>query len=268
MATETPQDWLNINKVSWNQRTKLHIDSEFYDVTGFKKGNSTLHAIELELLGNIQNKKILHLQCHFGLDSFSLERLGAKVTAVDFSSEAIAYANDLKKEMGFASEFICDDVYSLDLRSSHTFDLIFCSYGITGWLPDLNKWAEIISKHLSKGGVFILVDFHPALWMFDDDFQSIAYSYFNNQAYVEKNEGSYADPNSKEEITSIWWSHSLSEITQSLVDHTMIMENFQEYDYSPFDCFKHTVEVDKNKFRIKHLGTNIPMVYSMVYKKG
>jgi len=267
MSTKTPSDWLDINKKSWDDRAKLHIKSPFYDVAGFKKGNNTLHSIELDILGDIKKKKILHLQCHFGLDTFSLERLGAQVTGVDFSEKSIEYANMLKTEMGLTSEFICSDVYSLDLNSSHKFDTLFCSYGITGWLPDLDKWARVISKHVQSNGTFVLVDFHPALWMFDDDFQSIAYSYFNDQAYVEKQDGSYADRNSKEEITSIWWSHSLSEITQSLLNQNMILENFQEYDYSPFNCFQHTVKVDEHKFRIQHLDAKIPMVYSMVFKK-
>ena len=267
MSTKTPKDWLDINKKSWDERAKLHIKSPFYDVAGFKKGNNTLHNIELNILRSIKKKKILHLQCHFGLDTFSLERLGAQVTGVDFSEKAIEYANELKNEMGFSSEFICSDVYSLDLTKSHEFDIIFCSYGITGWLPNLDKWGQVISDHLNSSGTFVLVDFHPALWMFDDDFQSIAYSYFNDQSYIEKENGSYANRNSKEEITSIWWSHSLAEITQSLLNHKMILENFQEYDYSPFNCFQHTVKVDENKFRIKHLDAKIPMVYSMVFKK-
>ena len=120
-----PSDWLNVNRISWNQRTKLHINSDFYDVERFKKGKDSLNDIELQLLGNIDKQKILHLQCHFGMDTLSLERHGAFATGVDFSEDAISYANTLKKEMGLSSEFICSDIYDLDLTETHKFDMVF-----------------------------------------------------------------------------------------------------------------------------------------------
>lgn len=262
-----PSDWLNVNRISWNQRTKLHINSDFYDVERFKKGKDSLNDIELQLLGNIDKQKILHLQCHFGMDTLSLERHGAFATGVDFSEDAISYANTLKKQMGLSSEFICSDIYDLDLTETHKFDMVFCSYGICGWLPDLNKWGKIISKHLQKGSTFTIVDFHPAVWMFDDDFKNIGYSYFNEKPYIEIESGSYASRNEKEEITSVWWNHSLSEIMKGLLDNDLDLIAFNEYDYSPYNCFRHTIEVSARKFRIKHLDSKIPMVYSMVFRK-
>ena len=264
---EDASNWIQINRESWDKRTKMHLDSEFYDVKGFKEGKEPLNEIEIKLLGNIESKSILHLQCHFGLDSFGLEKKGAIVTAVDFSPEAISYANKLKKDMEFSTEFICSNVYDLNLTETHSFDMVYCSYGITGWLPKLNEWAKIISNHLSSGGIFIIVDFHPTMWMFDDDFKNIDYSYFNEKPYIEKESGSYADREHQEEITSIWWSHSLSEITQSLINNDMELKTFEEYDYSPYNCFQHTEKIDEKKYRIKHLDAKIPMVYAMVFKK-
>ncbi|MDC3309083.1 class I SAM-dependent methyltransferase [Crocinitomicaceae bacterium] len=266
MSKDTSK-WLEINRDSWDQRSKMHLNSDFYDTEGFKKGKNTLNDIEIGLLGNIENKKILHLQCHFGLDTFSLEQLDAHVVGVDFSPVSISYAEDIKKEMGFNAEFICSNIYDLDLADSHDFDMVFCSYGICGWLPDLHKWAQVISKHLKSGDTFTIVDFHPSVWMFDDDFKEISYSYFNEKPYVEVENGSYASPNSKEEISSIWWNHSLSEIITSLMNNEMDLLSFKEYDYSPYDCFRHTVKISEGKYRIQHLDSNIPMVYSLVLKK-
>ena len=260
-------DWVKINRDSWNQRTEIHLSSDFYDVEGFKKGKDSLNEIELDLLGDLNAQKILHLQCHFGLDTFSLEKHGAIVTGVDFSEDAISYAKNLKKEMGMSSEFICSNVYDLDLTKSHEFDKIFCSYGICGWLPNLNKWGEIISKHLKSGSTFTIVDFHPMVWMLDDDFRSISYSYFNDKPYVEVENGSYASRNEKKEITSIWWNHSLSEIMQALLENDLDLISFKEYDYSPYDCFRNTVKISDKKYRIEHLDDKIPMVYSMNFKK-
>jgi 2-polyprenyl-3-methyl-5-hydroxy-6-metoxy-1,4-benzoquinol methylase len=259
-------EWLSLNRKSWDMRTEMHIHSDFYDLKNFKKDIHSLNSIELNLLGNIENESILHLQCHFGLDSLSLEKKGAKVTAVDFSPKAIALANELKKELGMQTTFICADVYEINTKLNSKFETIFSSYGIVGWLPDIENWAKVIQKQLVKGGRFILVDFHPALWMFDDNFKKVSYSYFNDEPYIEIEKGSYANREDVQETTSIWWSHSLSEITSSFLKQGLKMTTFKEFNYSPYNCFKNTVEFEKDKFRIKHLGKKLPMVYAMVFE--
>lgn len=89
------ENYININRSSWDAKVDTHLKSDFYFVDEFLQGRTSLNSIELELLGDIRGKKILHLQCHCGQDSISLARLGAKVTALDFSEKAIAAANNL-----------------------------------------------------------------------------------------------------------------------------------------------------------------------------
>ena len=105
-------DYINQNKAVWNSRVEDHANSEFYDVKSFLEGTNTLNSIELDLLGDLRNKKVLHLQCHFGLDTLSLSRLGADVTGVDFSEKAIEKAQTLNHQSGLNASFICADVYS------------------------------------------------------------------------------------------------------------------------------------------------------------
>ena len=175
------------NKASWNKRTAIHRNSAFYDLDSFKKGKSSLNNIEREALGNVKNKKLLHLQCHFGMDSMSWAREGADVTGVDISDEAIKLAREINDQLQLDTEFICSNIYELADSNNEaiaslkpaSFDIIFTSYGTIGWLPDLDKWAEIIALYLKPGGVFYIVDFHPVLWMMDDEFQHIKYDYFN-----------------------------------------------------------------------------------------
>ena len=106
-------NYIEINKNSWNKRTAVHLKSEFYDQEKFLKGQSSLNDIELNLLGNIEGKSILHLQCHFGQDSISLSRLGAKVSGVDLSDKAIEAARQIAKETNENTNFICCDIYDL-----------------------------------------------------------------------------------------------------------------------------------------------------------
>ncbi|HVG00338.1 MAG TPA: SAM-dependent methyltransferase, partial [Chloroflexia bacterium] len=80
--------YLQANRDLWNAWTELHERSEMYDVEGFKKGNFRLHPIEKQELGDVRGKTMLHLQCHFGLDTLSWANLGATVTGADFSEKA------------------------------------------------------------------------------------------------------------------------------------------------------------------------------------
>lgn len=260
-------NYIYINREAWNSRATVHIDSDFYDHANFLKGKSSLKEIELELLGNIQGKKILHLQCHFGQDSISLSRLGAEVTGVDLSNTAIQLAKQTAEALGTSTKFICTDIYDLTNHLDEKFDIIFTSYGTIGWLPDLNRWAEIVSHFLKPCGELIFVEFHPVVWMFDDDFTKIHYGYFNSGAIVEKNEGTYADQSANLTLQSVTWNHSLSDVISSLLSQEITLLSIKEYDYSPYNCFNKTVEVSPGKFQILRLEGKIPMVYSLVGKK-
>jgi len=257
----------DINKKLWNNKVEHHVGSEFYNMKEFLKGSTSLNQIEINLLGEIRNKKVLHLQCHFGQDSISLSRMGAEVVGVDFSEKAISKANELAEKEDVKVRFICSDVYELKNNLNEKFDVVYTSYGVIGWLPDLDRWAEIISTFLKPNGKFIFIEFHPFVWLFDDNFKCIENNYFNRGPVKDKETGTYADREAKIEQDYIWWNHSISEVLSSLIDNSIKLESFSEYDYSPYPCFKNTVEFELCKYRIKHLGNKIPMVYSLVGRK-
>ena len=259
--------YLNINKHSWNNRVDAHFKSEFYDVQGFIQGKSSLNEIELRLLGDIKGKSILHLQCHFGQDTISLARLGATTTGVDLSDKAIMQANELAQQTNAAANFICCDIYDLPNHLNQQFDIVFTSYGTIGWLPDLNKWAAVIQQFLNPGGQFVFVEFHPVVWMYDDDFSKVGYNYFNTGPIVENESGTYADRDAAIQQDYIMWNHGLAEVFTALLQNDLTITTFQEFDYSPYNCFKHTIEIAPGKFQIQHLGNNIPMVYALVANK-
>ena len=256
------ENYIEINKESWNNRTDVHVNSDFYDLDGFMKGKSSLNSIELELLGDVSGKSILHLQCHFGQDTLSLSRMGAKVTGIDLSDKAIKVAEELTEKLNTHAEFICCDLYDLPNHLNKKFDIVFTSYGTIGWLPDLDKWAAVVSQFLKPEGTFVFAEFHPVVWMFDDAFEKIEYNYFKSEA-IETLEGSYTESRADAEQQFITWNHSLSEVLNSLLKQGLQINSFNEYDYSPYNCFQNTIEFEPNKFRIEHLGNNIPMVYSL-----
>ena len=261
------ENYIEINRKTWNEKTEFHIQSDFYNQEGFLKGENSLTPIELELLGNIEGKSILHLQCHFGQDTISFSRLGAKAVGVDLSDNAIEKAREIANQLNTDTRFICCDIYNLPNHLKEQFDIVFTSYGTIGWLPDLDKWAKVISNFLKPGGKFVMADFHPVVWMFDDNFEKIGYNYFKSEPIIETVDGTYADKNAPINSKTITWNHSTSELLNSLLSNNLELNTFNEYDYSPYNCFNATEEFEPKKFRIKHLENKIPMVYSIVATK-
>ena len=260
---EKEDNYVAINKKSWNNRTDVHFQSDFYNNEQFIQGKSSLNSIELELLGDVKGKSILHLQCHFGQDTISLNRMGAEVVGVDLSDRSIERANELNDLTKTNANFICCNVYDLPNHLDRQFDIVYTSYGTITWLPDLNKWAEIISRFLKPKGQFIFVEFHPVVWMFDDDFSKIQYPYLNHGPIAESEEGTYADKNASIQQDYVTWNHGLSEVTNSIISHGLEINLLNEMDYSPYNCFSQTIEVAPGKFRIKHLDNKLPMVYAI-----
>lgn len=260
-------DYRQINQHSWDQRTALHLKSDFYKMPAFLAGASSLNPIELELLGDLKGKKVLHLQCHFGQDSISLARMGAEVTAVDFSNKAIEAARDLAEQCGESVNFIASDVYALKEVLQGTFDWVFSSYGVIGWLPDMEAWADIVSHYTAADGRFLLVEFHPVLWMFDDAVEKVAYPYFNHGPIKETLSGSYADPEAEVELSTVTWNHDLAEVFQSLLNAGLQLRHFQEFDYSPYPIFQENVEIAEGRYQAKAQAGKIPLVYAAAFQK-
>lgn len=257
------EKYLELNKNNWNNRVSGHLASDFYRMEAFHAGENSLKEIELALLGDIQGKSVLHLQCHFGQDTLSMARMGAKVTGVDFSEKAIEAAQELARELSIKANFHCCDIYRAPQFIAEKFDIVYTTYGTIGWLPDLDRWAQVVSHFLKPNGKFIFVEFHPVVWMFDDDFNQLAYNYFQDEPIVEEVSGSYADKSMQITDTTITWNHGLSEVYQALQNAGLTIDHFSEYPFSPYDCLKDLIEVEPNRFQVKHLVNKIPMVYAL-----
>ena len=260
-------NYLKINRKAWNDKTVVHLQSEFYDQKAFLAGKNSLKNPELQVLGDVNGKRILHLQCHFGQDTLSLARMGAKVTGLDFSEIAIENAIRINEELGLDARFECSDVCDLPKELYNQFDLVFTSYGTIGWFPDLEPWADTIKNALIPGGKFIMVDFHPFVWTFDNDMKYIQYDYFNSEPIEEEIEGSYADRNAPIKTKTISWNHGIGEILNTLIQAGISIQEFSEMDYSPFDCFSNLKKIEDDKFVFSHIEPAIPMIYLIVGEK-
>ncbi len=257
------EKYFEANKQAWDRRTTIHKDSAFYDVPSFINGKTTLNEAELKALGDVQSKTLLHLQCHFGLDTLSWARKGALVTGIDFSEEAIKYGRQLSDDLNIEAIFIACNVYDLPKHLNQQFDIVFTSYGVLGWLPDLDTWASVVAHHLKPGGIFFLAEFHPIVWMMDEQFERIKYAYHNKEIIIENQSGTYADRLADISYKEYSWNHSLSEVINSLIKNGLQIVGLDEYPYSYYNCFNQLEQGVDGFWRVKGMGDKMPMMYGL-----
>lgn len=244
------EDHFEANRKTWNEKVKIHSKSDMYDLDLFKKGKSSLMAYELKALGDVNGKSLLHLQCHFGQDTLSWSRLGAQCVGVDLSDEGINLATSLNDELKLDANFVCCNVLDTSNYVKETFDIVYTSYGVIGWLPDLKPWGQMIAERLKKGATFYMVEFHPIVWMFDylDDKPVMRYGYMQDEVIYEEYEGTYADQKSKMITKEYGWNHGLSEVINALVSAGLQVEYLNEHDESPYNVLPDLVETTSGNY--------------------
>ena len=265
----TEKSMIEANRELWDAWTGINAQSDFYDLESFRAGQSSLQAVELEELGPlVAGKSLLHLQCHFGLDTLSWARLGARVTGLDLSGRAIELARSLASDLDLDADFICSDVLQWRPADGQTFDIVFTSYGVLDWLPDLDAWAEVIVSALAPGGLFYMVEFHPLLNVLDDEAQ-MTQPYFQEGRVVQVEErGSYADPDADFEGTSHVCFHTLGEVVSALARGGLRIEMLTEHPYSPYDCFPFTELAEPGRAVLKgRRDKAMPLLYSLQARK-
>lgn len=258
------KEYFDANQRLWDAKTRIHLTSAFYDMKNFMSTRNSLNQLETELLGDVKGQTILHSQCHFGQDTLSLQAKGAQCTGFDFSSVAIAEAKKLNQKLGLEAHFIESNIYELDQNLQEKFDIVFTSYGVITWLPDLDRWAYQLASRLKEGGRFIMVEFHPTLYLFDWNTSQVAYTYFNNQIPTrEVEQGTYADREAELELEEFFWQHPISQVLQSLMDHGIKIVSFRESNYSPYNLFNESASKEKGRYEFKVNGIAIPCVFAI-----
>lgn len=266
--------YLESNRRLWNEFAAIHAGSELYQLAEFKQGKNKLNPLEREEVGDVRGRKLLHLQCHFGMDTLSWAQLGAEVTGVDFSDTAIQMAQELSKEVNLPGRFVCSTIENLPdhLGEESSFDIVFTSYGVITWLPTLKKWAEVIHHYLKPGGIFYIAEFHPFAMVFDDtagvtDWH-IGYPYFNKDVMRFDVEGSYADRNAKVETKiSYEWQHTLGEVISELAATGLHLEYLHEFPYTVYRMFDFTSPCEDGYWRPPENLKPMPLIFSMRWHK-
>jgi SAM-dependent methyltransferase len=265
-------DYLQANQRLWDQWTLEHEKSPFYDLAGFKAGKDRLRSIELSELGNVSGKTMLHLQCHFGLDTLAWARRGAIATGVDLSEKSIALAYSLSQELNIPAQFHSSDIYKLPDILSGKFDIVFTSYGVLHWLRDLKRWGEIIAHFLKPNGIFYIVEDHPFFRIFTTEEGTrlkVANPYFfSTQPEQVEMTGSYATENQGESATFYIWNHSLGEIMNALIDAGLSIEFLHEFPYAARAKFPFMEKGSDGWWRLPVQYGEIPFLFSLQARKS
>ena len=262
------QEYFEINKKLWNAKVGVHLNTELYDMEAFMAGASSLDEATLKLLGEVHAKDVLHLQCHFGQDSLSIARMGARVVGVDLSNVAVEKARELNDTLQLDAQFVECNVYDAKEHVEGTYDIVFASFGTIVWLPDLDKWADVVQHFLKPGGKLVFLDFHPVLDMINWDTTAFEYDYFNpGKPYVETNQGTYADKNADMSMAECFWTHSMAEVVQALLNAGLKLETMEEYDYSPYGIFGEMTKRKNKEFVMKKIPVAFPYFYGLVCRK-
>ncbi len=192
--------------------------------------------------------------------------MGADVCGVDFSEKAIHVARQTADELGLNARFVCCNVFDLKQHLDDTFDIVFASYGVIGWHPDLKPWAELVAHFVRPGGMHLIAEFHPVVWIWSDDFSHVQYSYFNNEEISEIESGTYAETSADIKSRFVSWNHSIEESLNGLINAGLTIKSFKEYDTSPYDCFENVIKTSGG-YQIKGMQGKLPMVFSIVAEK-
>lgn len=268
-------DPVDANRRLWDARTPIHAASDYYDVDGFRSGRSSLHGLEIaEVLdaagGSVEGKRLLHLQCHFGLDTLSWARHhGLEVVGVDFSAAAIETARDLAEETGLSdrARFVESDVRTLDLGEA--FDVVFVSYGAICWLPELTTWASVIARHLASDGLAYVAEIHPAASaMLDEPGTTemvVGYPYWTRGEPLRfEEQGTYADFDADIRLPEYVWSHGLDDVVNALIGAGLRLAFLREHPFTVYPQFPYLEEREGRTWGIPEGMPTFPLLFSLL----
>jgi SAM-dependent methyltransferase len=264
-------DYRTENLAWWDELVPLHLNSPFYKTEVFRRGENVLDPIARERLTGVAGKRLLHLQCHFGLDTLSLARMGAEVTGLDFSPKAIAAARALSQETRIPGQFVEADVLEppADLTG---FDVVFASWGAINWIADLPRWMRTAARALKTGGRLVLIEGHPAMFALDDRSSpdgplTVRYPYASPEPIIENalGQGSYAAPDAVLKAPrTIGFAHGLSHIFAAAIEAGFAIRKFEELDRIPWDArLPQLVKVDDFYWALPKGAPFFPLAFAL-----
>ena len=258
------------NMARWNESALIH-EKAYQEIEMLRRGEEILDPLELAELGDVEGKRMLHIQCHIGTDSLAWARHGAVVTGIDFSEEAVGVAERLRDELDVEARFIQSNVYDLARTlagEENTYDIVYTSRGVLCWLRDLDVWARLIARFLRPGGTFYILESHPFLNTLEEQDAgtlSFDYPYFHRTEpmFWKGGEPDYADVSQIVKNPSYEWVWSISEIMTALLKAGLRIESFGEHERLFFRLYPSMATDDGRNFRLKGYEGKLPLIFTL-----
>jgi SAM-dependent methyltransferase len=263
-ANPTP-GWLRLNQMNWDERAGIHAASEFYGLPDFRARRSTLRSFELGEVGDVSGRSLLHLQCHMGQDTLSWARLGAETVGLDFSEPAIGTARRLAEDVELVEQarFVVSDVYDAEAAlDGKRFDIVYTGLGALVWLPDLDRWAQVVASLLSPGGFLYLVEFHPLSDVLSDDGRTVQHDYFDTGGQEVDYLHTYTDGPPMTNTRQVQWQHPLGEVLTALAGAGLRLDFLREHDFTLFQRFP-VLNSSNGEYRFPDGHPRVPLLYSL-----
>ncbi|MFJ5709919.1 MULTISPECIES: bifunctional 2-polyprenyl-6-hydroxyphenol methylase/3-demethylubiquinol 3-O-methyltransferase UbiG [unclassified Streptomyces] len=270
MYSPTPDDWHEANRARWDERVPIHAASEFYDLDAFRAGKDALRDFELAEVGDVTGRSLLHLQCHFGLDTLSWARHGAAhVVGLDFSEPAVETARALAADLGLGPDraaFVTADVYdAAEAVPDPAYDIVYTGGGALCWMPDIERWAETAASLVAPGGFLYVAEFHPVADSFDDETGgTVVHDYFVRDPWVDTTPGTYTDYDAPTvNNLSVEWVHPVGEVVTALAKAGLRIEFLHEHDVTLFPRYAALERHEDGYYRFPAGRPRTPLMYSL-----
>lgn len=262
------ENWLAVNRANWDDRAAIHVASTFYDIEGWLRDEPGPLALERSALGDVEGLSLVHLQCHIGTDTLRWARVGATVTGVDFSAAAVKEATTLAERAGLTARarFLCANVYdSPEILGGERFDVVYVSLGSLCWLPSIERWAEVVARVLKPGGRLYLHDVHPLANSLDDDGERFAFGYFETaEPLIFDSDQTYTDGAALASTRTYEWNHSLSDVFGALHANGLVLDSFDELDWTVFAQFPWLLDSGEGVWTIPPDRPRIPLGFTLL----
>ena len=272
-------DSFEVNLRNWNERVPLHAASQDYGLDRFRSDPAHLSDVvrfDRERLGSLEGQRVAHLQCHIGTDTVSLARLGAThVTGLDFSPMAVEVARQLALDLHLPVDIVEADVYSApDALGPGRFDVVYTGRGALCWLPDIDRWASVVSDLLTPGGRLFLREGHPVLWSLDyeaHDSLVIGHPYFETaDPIIDVEETTYVETTARLQNTVTHsWNHGLAEVISAVMNHGLTLTGITEHMSVPWEALPgQMVLASGGEWVLKDRPDRLPLTYTLQASKG
>ncbi|MCX6460987.1 MAG: class I SAM-dependent methyltransferase [Actinobacteria bacterium] len=267
-------EYFKDNLASWDERAPAHAASPDYAVQQFVDDPAFLsHVVQfdLPLLGDIAGLRGVHLQCHIGTDTVSLARLGARMTGLDFSPASIEQARNIAQRIDADVNFVVSDVHdAVEALGGEQFDFVFTGIGALCWLPDVEKWAQVVGALLAPGGRLFLREGHPVLWSIDEERADgallVDFPYFQTAQPLTYAEGGTYVATDVEFVhnRSHTWNHGLGEVITALIGQGLVIDSLVEHTSVPWEALPGRVAKGADgEWQLIERHERLPLTYTL-----